>query len=225
MPANHSRTQIRMQLTPASQTILSSEIAGQLSSVNVKEGESFEKGETLLALDCRLHQARLAKSLAQAEEAEKVLSVNQQLDRLGSISVLEVDIALARLHGAEADIELMQGIVDRCDIKAPFTGKVSTLMIDTYQFVVEGQELMAIVDDSSLKVEMVVPSQWVSRLSIGQQFMLQIDETGDQYPAVIDRFGATIDAVSQSFKVFASIVGHFPDLRAGMSGTAVLIHD
>lgn len=222
---SNARTQIRMQLTPAQETVLSSEIAGRLSAVTVKEGASFQQGDTLMSMDCQLHQARLQKAQAQAEEAQKVLTVNEQLDRLGSISVLEVDIASARLSAAQAEANLMQGIAERCIIKAPFSGKVAELLVNAHQFVAEGQQLMAIVDDSELDVEMVVPSRWLSQLSVGQSFSLQVDETGNEYPAQIDRFGATIDAVSQSVKVFASISGEHPELKPGMSGTAILIND
>lgn len=221
--AQSARGEIRIQLTPRQFTQLSAEIAGRIAEATVREGESFEAGQTLLAMDCSLHQARLDKALAQSQEARKVLSVNQQLDRLGSVSVLELEIAVARLSAAEAEASLMQAIVERCTIKAPFSGKVSSLAVRAHQFVAEGQEMIAILDDASLDVEMMVPSRWLPQLQIGQTFNLRIDETGSEYQARIERLGAMIDPVSQSVKIYGNIEGHFPELAAGMSGTAVLV--
>lgn len=88
---------LRLQLVPVSHTVLSSEIAGRVATLNVKEGSSFKKGDTLLSLDCTLHAARLAKAEAQSREAAKVAEVNSDLDQLGTISKLEVEVAGARL--------------------------------------------------------------------------------------------------------------------------------
>ncbi|HBN15640.1 MAG: efflux transporter periplasmic adaptor subunit [Gammaproteobacteria bacterium] len=223
-PMGSVRNEIRMQLTPHQRTILSSEIPGRITQLTVKEGESFDTGELLIKIDCSMHQARLDKAVAQAKEAEQVLAVNTQLDRLGSISVLEVEVAGSRLAAAAAEADLMRTIVKRCEINAPFSGKVAALEVKAHQYVAEGQELLSILDDSAFDVEMVVPSRWISQLSAGQQFELVVDETGESYPAFITRFGASIDAVSQSIKIFGRIDGDFPELRAGMSGVARLMN-
>ncbi len=213
---------LRLQLVPVSHTVLSSEIAGRVAVLNVKEGDSFRKGEALLSLDCKLHEARLAKAVAQSSEAAKIEAVNSDLDRLGNISKLEFEVAGARLAAAEAEATLMRGIVERCRITAPFTGKVSRLLIQPFQFVTDGKEVMEILDDSTLELEMFVPSAWVSGLSAKQTFSVSIDETGQDYPAVIERSAPAVDAISQTVKVFGRIDGKFAELRAGMSGMARL---
>lgn len=212
-----------MQIMPRQSTVLSSEIAGRVTDLEVKEGDSFQSGQTIARLDCSMHRARLDKATAQAKEAEQILAVNKQLDTLGSISVLEVSVADSRLSAARAEANLMQAVVDRCEIQAPFSGKVSILHVKAHQYVAEGQELVGILDDSELDVEMVVPSRWLSGLKIEQKFQVSIDETGKSYPAYITRFGAAIDPVSQSIKVFGKVDGNFNELRAGMSGVARLI--
>ena len=213
---------IRLQLVPVSHTVLSSEIGGRVAVLNVKEGDSFRKGQQLLALDCKLHEARLAKAEAQSLEAAKVEAVNSELDKLGTISRLEFDVAGARLAAAEAEASLMRSIVERCRITAPFAGKVTRLAVQPFQFVGEGKELMEIIDDSTLEFELFVPSYWLSSLSRDQKFTLTIDETGRSYPAVIERIAPAVDAVSQTVKVYGRIDGQFAELRPGMSGTAAL---
>lgn len=217
-----SRGDIRVQLTPRHHTVLSSELSGRIDMIAVREGESFEQGQPLLEFDCKMHNARLQKAQAQGQEAEKVQAVNAQLDKLGSISTLEVDVAIARLAAAEAETALMQTIVERCVVAAPFTGKVASLMVQPHQYVGEGQELLEILDDRELEVEMVVPSRWLTTLTAEQAFQLRIEETGREYPARIERIGAAIDAVSQSVKVYGRIDGSFAELRAGMSGSALI---
>jgi multidrug resistance efflux pump len=187
----------------------------------LREGESFAAGQTLVRLDCTLHEIRLEKAEALLLEAENIEEVSARLDKLGSISTVEFSNATARLAAASAEVELMRGIVERCVIKAPFQGKIVELMARSHQFVAEGQELLEILDDSVMLVEMNVPSQWLERSISGRTATLSIDETRKEYPAIIERVGARIDPVSQSVKLYGNVVGMYPELRSGMSGTAV----
>jgi len=216
-----SFNEIRVQLIPLRETILSSEVGGRIDEVVVREGESFTEGQTLVRLDCTMHEIRLEKAEALLLEAKSVEQVSARLDQLGSISTLEYSSAIARLAAATAEVDLMRGIVERCDIKAPFPGKIVELLARSHQFVAEGQELLEILDDSVMLVEMNVPSQWLERNISGHTVTLRIEETGKVYPAIIERIGARIDAVSQSVKLSGSVVGTYPELRSGMSGTVV----
>ena len=222
LPVNQQRSDIRVLLTPVQHTVLSTEIPGRISALKLRAGDSFRKGEELVRLDCSLHQARRDKALAQADEAAKIKAVNTQLDRYGSVSTLELDVAAARLAAAEAEISLMQSIVDKCRVLAPFNGKISARHAQPHQYVGEGQELLSIIDDTQLEVELVIPSRWLSRIAVDQSFRVSIEETGKAYEASITRIGASIDAVSQTIKVYALIVAPTAELRAGMSGTANL---
>ncbi len=214
--------EIRAQLSPRRSTVLSSEIPGQVDELNLREGDRFKEGQRLLSLDCSLHRARLAKAQAQAQEARKVHEVNGRLDRLGSVSQLEVDAAAARRAAADADVTLMRGLTDRCAVSAPFAGRVAEMKVKRHQFVGEGQELMEILDDRDLEVETIVPSRWLAWLQPGRRFAVRLEETGKTYQAEVTRLGARIDPVSQSIRMFGRIVGSHDELLAGMSGQAVL---
>ena len=78
--------------------------------------------------------------------------------------------------------------------------------------------MLAILDDSVLELEFLVPSRWLAWLRTGSAFQVQIDETGKTYPAKFIRIGARVDPASQSIKVAAAIDDKFPELMAGMSG-------
>lgn len=236
---------VRAQLVPVRATVLSGEIAGRIAELEVREGDRFDKGQKLVGFDCTLHKARLAKAAALALEARKNQEVAARLDKLGSVSTLEVDVAAARLAAAEAEVTLARAVVDRCSITAPFSGRVAERKVSRHQSVAEEQELLDILDDSALEVEMIVPSRWLAWLTEGLPFSVQVEETGVSHAAVLTRLGARIDPVSQSVKVFGRIAGPAPlpdpppvppadpaaggpsggghsRLIAGMSGTAYL---
>lgn len=213
--------EIRAQLSPLSSTVLSGEIAGKIEELPLREGERFEAGDRLAAFDCTLHRARLAKANAQQDEARKTFEVNKRLDKLGSVSTLELDAAQARLAAAQAETAMMKAMVERCVVTAPFPGRVAAMNVKRYQYVAEGEPLMEILDDRALEVELIVPSRWLTWLAAGTPFVLHVDETGRDHPAEVTRLSARIDPVSQSIKVFGHVLDGQDELLSGMSGRAL----
>lgn len=213
--------EVRAQLTPRRSTVLSSELAGKISDLSVREGDSFSEGQRLVALDCDVHRARLDRAVAQDTAARKSLEVKNRLQALNSIGALEVETAAAERAVAEAELAMAREVVKRCAVTAPFAGRVAALEVKRWQFVAEGQKLLEIVDTADLEAEMLVPSRWLAWLKTGTVFEVQIEETGRRYPAKVSRVAPRIDPVSQSVKVFAAVTGGAGDLLPGMSGRAL----
>ncbi|WP_372424707.1 efflux RND transporter periplasmic adaptor subunit [Salinarimonas chemoclinalis] len=215
-------TEIRAQISPRRHTVLSTEIPGKIVTLGLREGERFAQGDLLAAIDCAAHEARRDRAAAQEEASRRRLETAGRLDRLSSISRLEVDEARSALVAAQAETALAQVFVDRCEIRAPFDGRVVERRAQEHQYVGEGAELLAILDDGALEAEMLVPSRWLRWLAPGQRFSLAVDELGITIEAEIARIGARVDPVSQSVKVFGRIPQGTPGLVAGMSGVARL---
>ena len=83
--------------------MLASELAGKIDDLTVREGERFKEGQKLVGFDCAPHRARLNKATAQQQAARKAYEVNSRLDKLGSVSTLELEAAAAQLAAAEAE--------------------------------------------------------------------------------------------------------------------------
>lgn len=220
IPAMEPTQEVRAQIVPIRTTVLSSGLAARISDLPLREGDRFEKGDILLALDCGLHRARLAKAGAVLAEARKTWEVNSRLGELRSLSTLEVDVSAARLAGAEADQAIVQIQVNECDVRAPFSGRLSRVEVKRYQYVAEGEPLFELLDDSELEVEMIVPSRWLQWLDVGTELSVNIEELSSVRSAQVARIGARIDPVSQSVKVFATLSDSSGRLMAGMSGAA-----
>ena len=217
---SNEETGLRAQLCPNRFTTLSSELAARIKKLKLQEGDRFRKGDVLVDFDCTVERARLLKARAQLEVAKKRADVNKRLAELDSISIMEVEKSLAEVREAEADIAVMEAIIGKCVIRAPFAGRVSILHAREHQFVSSGQPLLGILDDHNLEVELLIPSQWLMWLKPGRDFRVRIDETGKEYPAKVSRIGASIDPVSQSVKIMGKIHGGDGELLSGMSGHA-----
>lgn len=216
------RQDIRAQLAPRRYTTIAAEIGAKISRITVAEGARFRSGQTLVSLDCSLQQAHLQKAKAAQDAAERTFSANKRLSELNSIGKVELEVSEAEAAKARAEVSLMNVSLAKCNIAAPFGGRVAEQRVREQQYVQPGQPLLDILDDSVLELEFLIPSRWLAWLKTGSSFQVSIDETGKSYPAKILRIGARVDPVSQSVKVAAAIDGKFPELIAGMSGKIAL---
>lgn len=211
---------IRALLTPLVESTLSSQIAGRIEKINVRNGERFNLGDHLVEFDCTIQKAQLQKARSELLAIRKRHEANLKLQEYKSIGDLEVAISAAEVEKARAEYALVKAQVDMCIIDAPFDGRVIKRIARPYESVNQGEALIEILDDSELKVELYVPSKWLLWLKQDTEFTVHIDETGKTYPARMTALGARVDAVSQSIEITAVISGSHPELLAGMSGEA-----
>ena len=216
------RQDIRAQLSPQRFTTLAAEIGAKVNRLPVSEGGSFKSGQALIVFDCSLQTAQLNKARAALSGAEKTFTVNTRLSELGSIGKAELAVSDSEVAKNRAEVAAMAAMLAKCNVVAPFSGRVSEQKVREQQYVQPGQALLEIIDDSVLELEFIAPSRWLSWLKAGHGFQVRIDETGKTYPAKVLRIGAKVDPVSQSVKLAAAINGKFPELIAGMSGTVLL---
>lgn len=217
-----SRQIIRAQLSPVQYTTIVSEINGKILKLPLREGESFSENQLLVSFDCGLQEAQLQKVQALFQIAERKYDTNRRLLERGSVSKVETENSASELEKVRAEVKELTILVSKCRIDAPYKGKVVEQKVRAQQFVQAGQPVMEILDNSMMELEFIAPSVWMSRIKVGDQFQIRIDETGKSYPAKITRIGAKIDSVSQTVKIAAVIDGEFMELSPGMSGTITI---
>jgi RND family efflux transporter MFP subunit len=212
------RQEIRAQLRPVRYTTLSAEIGAVVQSILVKEGQRFAAGTPLIKLDCGLHDAQRAKSMAELAGAKRSLEANQRLAELNAAGLMELDLAKNAVEKSQAELQISETQLSKCEIKAPFAGIVAEQRIREQQYVQPGTPVVDVLDDSGYELEFLAPSTWLSRLRVGMVVRVYIDEVRRNGLARIARISPRIDPVSQSIKVTANLEGPMADLKAGMSG-------
>lgn len=208
------------QLMPTKEVTLSTQISGKINKLPVKEGDRFKKGDTLVAFDCKVYRAQLAKANAKVVEARQLHNANVRLAKYGSASKVQVAKSRSELHQAIAEQKIKSHLVAQCNVKAPFGGAVIKHHVNEHQNVNNGDALIEILDAHHLRIEMIVPSHWLMWLKVGSPFEIAISETGKSYQAKVTKILPRIDSVSQTVRIFAEFTGNAKDLLAGMSGQA-----
>lgn len=214
--------EIRAQLAPQRYTTVAAEIGAKITRLPVVEGSAFRQGQVLVQFDCSLQQAQLARAQAALMAADTNWRGNQKLAELNSVGTVELEMSKAETLKAQAEVAANRALLGKCQVAAPYAGRVAEQKVREQQYVQPGQALLEILDDSTLELEFIVPSRWLVWLRNGSTFQVSIDETGKTYPAKVQRIGARVDPVTQSIKLNAVIDGRFAELMAGMSGKVLI---
>ncbi|MBH0203053.1 MAG: efflux RND transporter periplasmic adaptor subunit [Nitrospira sp.] len=204
----------------AAQAMLYAQVQGRVSQLPYREGQRFGKGHTLVQIDCDKYRAELAVAQAEHESKDKVYKNNLELGKLNAVSKLDLETSAADVKKASASVRVAEISVKGCQIVAPFGGRVVTVMVNEHENVFPNDKLISLLDDSSLEIELVLPSASLAWLKRKSPFSFVVDETRRSYPAKVKEIGASVDAASQTVKVIGAFEKLPPEILAGMSGTA-----
>ena len=213
----------RAVIVSLDKTVLSSEIAGEIIYLSKFEGDSFKKGDSLIKIDCSIYKAQKRKIEVERNIANLELEKNKKLDSYGSIGTYEIQISQENVNKHKAENEIAAINVSRCDIKAPFDGRIAAKKVSKYQNIKPQDELLEIVGIDNLEAKVVVPSSWLVWLKKGIEFDLSIDETKSTVKAQIVQIDSIVDPTSQSITLRAKLLKPFENIIPGMSATANFI--
>ncbi|PWW40323.1 RND family efflux transporter MFP subunit [Idiomarina loihiensis] len=167
---------------------LSAEVSGKLTWIK-ELGSQVKKGEVVASVDDSLLQ------LARDKAAQAVVNYQSQLalarKRRDRHSVLSkenyvaqnlldtLDEEIAQLSGLlrQANVELAtkQQLLARCQIKAPFNGRITERLLKSGEWVEQSEAVLRIIDDSALEVSLRVPSTFAAGVQINEAVSVRSD--------------------------------------------------
>ncbi len=216
-------TTIRGLVKPLREAVLSTDVIAKITHINVKEGDRFKQGEKLVQFECSRQRAQLKAAEAEVLAKKMISENNVSLSTFNAVGSLELDVSKAQLDKATAELEAIKiGNYFICSFRAPWNGRVTEIKANAHEVIEPGREIMKILDDTSLEVEMIVPSGWLKWIRPGIDISMAIDETGKNYNLGISRVGARVDPVSQTIRIFSSFKSDATDVLAGMSGAVII---
>ena len=91
------------------------------------------------------------------QEAAQKKSLFLSLKNSVELFPYQIKALKSQLASSRASVEQAQITLDRCTIKAPFTGRLSGVAIEENQYVKQGDGLVTIADESRLEIPVSIP--------------------------------------------------------------------
>jgi HlyD family secretion protein len=260
------------QVQPQTKVDLSADITGKITRLEVKEGDWVREGQFLLQIDPQQYEAAVQRAEAsvasakaeQTQSRANLMQAQRALDRLEAMrktnaslvseeayeqarTALDVQKAVGeaseyRARQAEAGLADAKWQLDRTTIRAPMTGRVTRLNVETGETAIMGTlnrdaaTLLTISDMSVLETKIRVDETDVVRIKVGDSAVVQIDAFPDTTfagrVAEISNSsvrgaaaGGAAGDVAVDYEVTIQLVNPPKDTRPDLSATAKVVTD
>jgi len=127
------------------------------------------------------------------------------------------------LQAARARVALARKAASDTLVRAPFAGLVAQRMVSTGDYVTKGTKVAQIVRITPLRIELTVPEQFVSEVSVGQAVNFSVDAYGDRsFEGKIRFVSPALRADQRALTVEAVVPNENAELKPGMFATALI---
>jgi RND family efflux transporter MFP subunit len=214
--------------------IVRAKAAGTLLSLTVAEGSRVKAGQVIGAIDLADLQTRAADRAAIVEsaqasliEAERQNTANVGLAAQNFISATalqtsqaRLDAARAALKSAEAQLASSRVGIREATLAVPISGIVGKRHVVPGEKVSSEQQIVTVVDLSTLELVGTVGTQEVSLLAPGQAVSVRIEGQSTPVPGRIDRIAPSAEAGTRAIGVVVVLDNKDERFRAGQYAQA-----
>ncbi|MEW6182812.1 MAG: efflux RND transporter periplasmic adaptor subunit [Bacillota bacterium] len=234
----HPSLDVSGSVAGAKEIALTAETQGAIVSLGARTGDRVRAGQVVGTLESENQELTIAKSQEQLASArlnlEKAKTAFGRVDELykqEAVSQAEYEDALFMLQSAQvaynvalSDNQLARKALSDTKVVAPFSGSVVQCSVELGQTVFPGQELMTVVDDSSLKVKANLNAGQLKLAKPGQSgIFITSTHNGKEFSCTVTSIGSKADPDNLTYPLELSLpAGSSSQLKPGMFGNVRL---
>ncbi len=204
-------------ISPVQGATISAELAGKVDKVGFQSGTPVKQGDMLIEIDASAEQAQFRSAQADAELARADFERSRDLAERKVISKAEFDSASAKFSQKKADVENMQSVIDKKQIRAPFDGIAGIREVNVGQMVPVGQKLVTLQALDQVFVDFSLPQQQLGDIKAGLPVKVTTDAIrGRDFEGKLTAVNSAIDTATRSVSLQATLDNADHALRAGM---------
>ncbi len=192
--------------------VVASQLSAQVTKMSLVPGDLVKKDDVIAALDCSDSTLALesARSQIEALKARQILA-RQQLARLNQLKQsrnaseeqvnqrqAELDVVTAEISTQSIAIRAAEIKVQRCEIKAPFTGLITALPGQVGNYLTPGSPVASVIDIDSIELKSSLLESQVDELNSNQPVF---EFSGKTWPVSIRTIFPVIDETTQTREV------------------------
>jgi membrane fusion protein (multidrug efflux system) len=224
-------------LKPANQTVVKAKVAGDLSQLLVREGETVRRGQVIARIDpvefewkVKEREAAVASAKASLDLANKTRENNQQLLGKGFISQNAFDSSQSQLEvargnhdGALDQLTLARRSLEDTYLRASIDGIVSERHAQQGEKMPVDGKVATIVDLSRMELEAPVPSESIGKVVVGQPVSVTVEGLPAALAGKVARINPSTSAGTRSVLIYITFDNPGTVARAGLFAQGQLV--
>lgn len=196
---------------------LSFEIAGNITSIRVEEGDRVSKGQLLATINPttvkEAHRATLT-TLKQAQDAYRRFLPLHQSGTISDMKWVEIESKLEQAKAAES---IARQQLSHSTLTAPFAGVIAAKNVDLGTYVLPGQPVLKLANVAQVNAKISVPEAEISHLHVGDKVKLTVAAlSGAIFQGTISEKGIDANPISHTYDVKVGITNPQGRLLPGM---------
>ena len=204
-------------LRPIETVEVRARLEGDLTRVNVKDGERVRQGQVLAQFEASEQESNRSSAVAErisaqteVETAKWNLDQAQELFRAGAIAERDLRVAQqtlvssrARYAATEARVRSTSSFVTDTRVLSPITGTVEQRHVQGGERVSRGASLFTIVRNDVLELAAKLPARRANEVRPGQSVRFTVG--GRELSGRVARVSPTVDPATRSVTVYAQV--------------------
>ncbi|MGL5704571.1 MAG: efflux RND transporter periplasmic adaptor subunit [Tannerellaceae bacterium] len=225
-----------IQAPPQQKATITPIVGGVVKSVSILPGQFVNKGATIVTLDnpefIQLQQEYLENNAAykymQKEITRQETLKNEQATSGKKLeqTIAEYETLKSKLQAAEAQLTILginpqeiqrNGIMPSLALKAPISGYISNVDVNTGKLVEPGQTICNIIDKQKLYIKLMIFEKDLPEVAIGNPVVFNLTSNMDKrYNAKIISIAEDVNAENRTTEAIAEIEDKASIFRPGM---------
>ena len=191
--------------------------SGTLVSLNVREGDEVKAGQILAEINSPTVISAREMAHATLKQAEDGYERSSALSKNGSISAVKMVEIETQLANARAAAVAADNAFEECKVKAPYSGVIDEIFVDEGVSVDPIDNIMRILDVSSVEIRFPVPENELGKIVIGSTATITVPALGiEEMHAEIASKGMVASPLSHTYDCSLYIPANDAGLMPGM---------
>ena len=202
---------------------LKPEVDGEVTSIQMTEGETVKKGDLILQIDESKQKAAVAEAEADFRLSDENRRRADMLLSDGTISQQEHDQVHSAYRRSEATLNLARKRLTEYTMTAPFDGILGRRYVSVGQYVSPQTILVSIYALDRMKLDFSVPERYSARVKPGQTLNLTVAAHGEEkFSGEIYLVEPEVEAQTRTVQVRAYVPNADHRLKPGMFANVTL---
>lgn len=184
---------------------------GNITAIQVKEGQQVKKGQVLVRIDDAIFSRNLAELQTNLDLATTLYEKQQRLWNQNIGSELEFLEAKNRKESLENSIATLKEQRNKTSIVAPYDGVVDKIFQNVGEMASGQVPVLRIVNLSDLYITADVSERYINSLHEGDEVVMSFG--GDTVVSKISRIGSFVNPANRSFEIQVDLNGELKGLR------------